>query len=249
MNLNLIRPKNETEDLLLSITKNCEMLIKQTHTKPQGRLEFKVNKSREIFHFKTPISIEASRMIGLTSLEVYNSVFNTNTTNKKFEFDTDNFDEFSFEEIKDELEKIFNISDSTPYHLHHEKTGPRIIEAYKKLNFEKSSTDGYFMILVGYARSPFRDFESYLRIVVGLDEDGIQLILKPYIANFVIYELDPGIYTIKDLQEALHPLGHHDGTLQMEYDDISMKTKLISTRFGSLFGALRFVEKSFFIYC
>ena len=31
----MIRPRNETEDLLLSITKNCETIIEQTHTKPQ----------------------------------------------------------------------------------------------------------------------------------------------------------------------------------------------------------------------
>ena len=35
----MIRPKNETENLLLSITKNCETLIKQTHRKP-GDLGF-----------------------------------------------------------------------------------------------------------------------------------------------------------------------------------------------------------------
>ena len=29
MNLNMIRPKNETGDLILSITKNCETLIQQ----------------------------------------------------------------------------------------------------------------------------------------------------------------------------------------------------------------------------
>ena len=29
MNINMIRPKNETEDLLLTITKNCETLIEQ----------------------------------------------------------------------------------------------------------------------------------------------------------------------------------------------------------------------------
>ena len=29
MNLNMIRPKNDTEDLLLSITKNCETLIEK----------------------------------------------------------------------------------------------------------------------------------------------------------------------------------------------------------------------------
>ena len=37
MNLNLRRPKNETEDLLLSITKNCETLVEQTHTRPKKR--------------------------------------------------------------------------------------------------------------------------------------------------------------------------------------------------------------------
>ena len=31
MNLNMIQPKNETENLLLSITKNCEKLVEQTH--------------------------------------------------------------------------------------------------------------------------------------------------------------------------------------------------------------------------
>ena len=33
---------------------------------------------------------------------------------------------------------------------------------------------------MGYARSPFRDFESYIRNVNNLDEDHIQLILKQY---------------------------------------------------------------------
>ena len=34
------RPKNETQDLLLSLTRNCGTLIKQTHTKPQETVEF-----------------------------------------------------------------------------------------------------------------------------------------------------------------------------------------------------------------
>ena len=67
-----------------------------------------------------------------------------------------------------------------------------------------------------YARSRFRDFERYPKIVVGLDEDGIQLILKQYNAVFVTYELDPGICTIEDLQEVIYPLGDHEGTLQFE---------------------------------
>ena len=85
MNLNMIRPKNQTEDLLLSITKNCETLIEQTHTKPQETLEFKLTKPKETFHFKPPIQVERDWMIGLTDLEVYNSIFIITEENNKFE--------------------------------------------------------------------------------------------------------------------------------------------------------------------
>ena len=40
----MVRPRNETEDLLLPITKNCEKPIKQTHTKPPETLKFNLNK-------------------------------------------------------------------------------------------------------------------------------------------------------------------------------------------------------------
>ena len=57
MNLNMIRPKSETEDLLLSIIKICEMLIEQTHRKAEELLENKMIKLRETFHFKPQITI------------------------------------------------------------------------------------------------------------------------------------------------------------------------------------------------
>ena len=67
----MIRLKNKTEDFLLSITKNCQTHIKQTHTKPQVTLEFKLTKPREIFSFKPSlIGFESDWMIRLTSLEV-----------------------------------------------------------------------------------------------------------------------------------------------------------------------------------
>ena len=85
MNLNMIRSKNKAEDLLLSITKNCEMLIKQTHRKPEETLEFKMTKSREIFHFTPPMEIKEDWMLGLVDLEVYKSIFNITEENNKFE--------------------------------------------------------------------------------------------------------------------------------------------------------------------
>ena len=128
MDLNMIGPKNETEDILLSTTKSCETLIKQTHRKPEETLEFIMIKPRGTFPFNPPIQINGNRMIGLTSLQVYKSIFNINTPNNKFELYTDIFDEFSFEELKDELEEILDIPNTTDDHLEDEVIGPRIIK-------------------------------------------------------------------------------------------------------------------------
>ena len=81
----MIRPKNGTEDLLLSITKNSETLNEQTHRKEEETLEYKMIKPRETFHFKPPIQVKGHWMIGLTNLEVYNSIFNITEENNKFE--------------------------------------------------------------------------------------------------------------------------------------------------------------------
>ena len=53
----MIRPKTETEDLLLSKTEHCETLIEQTQRKAEGTLEFKMTKPRKTFHFNPPIQI------------------------------------------------------------------------------------------------------------------------------------------------------------------------------------------------
>ena len=139
----------------------------------------------------------------LTKLEIFNTFFNITEDANKFVLYTDTFDDFSFEKLKNELEEILSISDITPSQLQHEVMGPRIIEDHNKLILETSNTDGSVILIMGYARSPFRDFESYLRIVVGLDEDDIQLIFRQYSSVFVTSEKPPGVYLIKDISEAM----------------------------------------------
>ena len=194
-------------------------------------------KPRKTFHFKPPIQIKGDWMLELTDLEVYTSIFSINKTNNKFELYTDTFDEISFEQLKDELEEMLKNPNVTDDHLEDEITGPRVIKTYWDLRSKNLSTDGSIILLMAYARSPFRDFDSYLRIVIGLNEDNIQLILKQYNAKFVTHEFDTGNYTFEDLQKAVFPLGDHEGTLQTEYDDLDMKTKLILTSFASTFGS------------
>ena len=127
----MIRPKNQTEDLLLSITKNCETLIEETHRKAEETLEFKMVKPRETFHFKPPISIEGEWMIGLTGLEVYNSLFNITEENNKFKlykFPDEKAGGVTYEKVIDEIEKDLGIKDITATDLEDDIIGPIIIE-------------------------------------------------------------------------------------------------------------------------
>ena len=175
----MIRTRNETEDLLLSITKNCETLIKQTHTKPEETLKFKENKPRETFLFNQPITIKGGWMLGLTSLEVYISIFNITEENIKVELYTDPLEfEFSYTELEDKVAEVRGLSDISFEHLSHEILGPDVFESYRKLSIEKSETGGYYNLLKKYLQTQIREIEIYLRILIGLYKDHIQLISK-----------------------------------------------------------------------
>ena len=120
MNLKMIRPKNETEELLLSITKNCETLIKQTHRKPQETLEFIMIISSETSHFTPPIKIKGDWMLGLTDLEVYNSTFIITRHNNKFElykFPDEKSGGITYEKVRDEIERDLDFSNITAVDL------------------------------------------------------------------------------------------------------------------------------------
>ena len=54
---------------------------------------------------------------------------------------------------------------------------------------------------MGYGRYSLRGFESYLRIVVHLSKDDIQLIFKEYFSKFFNYEISPGYYSIKHVSD------------------------------------------------
>ena len=251
MNLKMIRPKNETEDLLLSITKNCETLIEQTHRKPEETLEFKMAKSRGTFHFNPPIQVKEDWMLGLIDLEVYNSIFNITEKNNKFEIykiPDAKAGGVTYEKVRDEIEKDLDIEDITAADLQDDIIAPIIIEEYKKQVTKRMKDDKYMFILNLYVNSVFQDLESYLRTEVDLVEDDIKLVLDEYNSSFITYELEPGIYTFKDISEALLRIlqpeyeGYHNG-IDIEFDNITMKTKLV-VRAGII--AIRFDEKSFF---
>ena len=141
------------------------------------------------------------------------------------------------------------ISDITVENLQDDIIAPIIFKEYKKQVKERLEDGGYMNILAEYTtRSVLQDFESFLRTEVDLVEDDIRLVLDEYNSNFISYELTPGIYSYRDISEALFYI------LQSEYpqsnseilirlDEITRKTELV-VRSGII--AIRFDEKSFF---
>ena len=71
------------ESPLLSIAKSNQEIVENTLSKPQETLEFKMNKQKESFSFDIPLDLPEQWMMGVTSLEVYNTVYNITEKNNK----------------------------------------------------------------------------------------------------------------------------------------------------------------------
>ena len=69
----------------MNIAKSNQDFVENTHSKPQETLEFKMNKQKESFSFDIPLELPEKWMMGVTSLEVYNPVYNITEKNNKLE--------------------------------------------------------------------------------------------------------------------------------------------------------------------
>ena len=141
-----------------------------------------------------------------------------------------------------------DIGDITAADLQDEIIGPINIEEYREQVTKRMNDEQYMNILAIYIRSVFQDFESFLRTQIDLIEDDIKLVLDEYSSSFITYEISPGIYTFKDVSEALFNILQIEypgpsNVIDIEYDDITMKTKLV-VRYGII--AIRFDERSVF---
>ena len=140
------------------------------------------------------------------------------------------------------------IEDITAADLQDEIIGPIIVEEYKEQVTKRMNDEQYMNILAIYTSSVFQNFESFLSTQIDLVEDDIKLVLEEYNSSFNTYEIKAGIYTFKDISEALFNILQSEypgpsNVIDIEYDDITMKTKLV-VRSGII--ARKFDEQSFF---
>ena len=141
-----------------------------------------------------------------------------------------------------------DISDTTPADLQDDIIDPIIIKEYRERVTKRMKDDKYMLILAGYTSSIFQIFEGFLRTEIGLVEDYIKLVLDEYNSGFITYEISPGIYISKDISEVLlsflqPEFERYYNAIDIEFDDITMKTKLV-VRPGNI--SVRFYEKSIF---
>ena len=86
---------------------------------------------KKTFHFNLPTSIEASWMIGLMSLEEYNSTFNITEENNKIELYNipgQKIGDVSYTKVRDEIERGLDVSDITATDLLDDLLGPIIFD-------------------------------------------------------------------------------------------------------------------------
>ena len=95
--------------------------------------------------------------------------------------------------------------DITAADLQDDIIAPIIIEEDNEQVTKRMNDGGYKNILARCTSSLFQDFESFLRAQIDLVEDDVKLVLDEYNTSFITYELEPGIYTFKDISDQHSP--------------------------------------------
>ena len=138
MDLSTFVTYEKKESLLLSIAKSNQEIVENTHSKPQETLEFKMNKQKESFSFDVPLILNEKWMMGVTSLEVYNTVYNITNSNNKLQIilndrqlDALEFDTGVVPNIK-KLYETYDLENNKLYYEFIEKANIYLLTSYKK---------------------------------------------------------------------------------------------------------------------
>ena len=217
---------DKKEYLLLSIAKSNQEIVENTHSKPQETLEFKMNKQKESFSFDIPLELPEQWMMGVTSLEVYNTVYNITEKNNKLKlFTTEKrFKEYKVAtEFMSKIKKLYETSD---------------IEEIKKLindNFKKVIlSENYYDDLNKIIDQINQNIKDKTNIIV-LDEYRI-------VTDCLEIEIPPGAYELIDInntiqQKLINSCGSSsDLKFNIKADTISMKS-VLTTSFSIYFNS------------
>ena len=139
MDLSKFVTYDKKESLLLSIAKSNLDIVETTLSKPQETLEFKMNKQKVSFPLDIPLELPEQWMMGVTSLEVYNTVYNITEKNIKFEIRLTlqdvkplNVDTRSLTNVYDYFNKFHDTAPQASYNEYVEKINKLMFDSYSK---------------------------------------------------------------------------------------------------------------------
>ena len=216
---------DKKESLLLNIAKSNQEIVENTHSKPQETLEFKMTKQKESFSFDVPLQLNENWMMGVTSLEVYNTVYNiTNSNNKLKILLTDEqliehgVDIVLVKNIKS-LYESYNLENQEAYNEFVEKVSTIITNSYSENN--------------KLAKKDFNDLkelveannQQHTKHPITIPEFEIQ-------DDSIEIELTPGVYELVDINNAIKQKIHesdYDFEIDIIPDTISMKSVLTTS--------------------
>ena len=208
---------DKKESLLLNIAKSNQEIVENTHSKPQETLELKMTKQKESFSFDVPLVLNEKWMMGVTSLEVYNTVYNITNSNNKIEIilNEQQLEEHRVDtELVSNIRKLYETSDDKVL----EKTNTLITDSYskkkKKLTRKDVNQLKQLTEVFNYPNQQIHipDFE------IEHDSFGIQLI--------------PGAYELVDINNANKQKineSEYDFKIDIIPDAISMKSVLTTS--------------------
>ena len=208
---------DKKESLLLSIAKSNQEIVENTHSKPQETLEFKMTKQKESFSFDVPLILNEKWMMGVTSLEVYNTVYNITEKNNKLEI---LLTKQQLEEHRVDTELVPKIKDlyETSDDKFIEKTNTLITNSYTKK--KKKLT-----------RKDFNQLKELIEVFNYPDQ-------QIHIPDFEIehdsfgIQLTPGAYELVDINASVKQIineSDYDFKFDLIPDTISMKSVLATS--------------------
>ena len=218
-------------------------MIEQTKTKPQETLDFKMNKQMQTFSFNPPINLveEGKWLMAVSLFDCTNSVFNITNENNSFSIIIPgHYQNKSDEKTIDDLNKLLELK-SLELHVEEvRKRGNKIKikdNEYKLSDFDTQKNE----ILEELKNVKYNDLEDLVyRMRLSYDEIRDILDLKYIPTKRTGYSLDPGIYGIIDLNNALKHILPDNVKVNITIDDIRLKSNL------KINQTLIFTEKSFF---
>ena len=229
-------------ELLLLIKKHTDTLIKQTKTKPQETLEFKMNKQMQMFSFNPPINLfeQDKWLIAVSSFECTNSVFNITNENNSFSIIVPGHYKTEFaEKTIDELNKLLELK-SLELHVEEvRKRGNRIKIAdneYELSDFD----DQKYEILEELKKAKYNDIKDLVyRMQLTYDEIIDILDLEYIPTKRTGYSIEPNIYNVVDLNKTLKNILPNNIKINVIIDERKYKTDL------KINQTLIFTNKSF----